>query len=72
MELTSAFPIFEHYDTTELHRKTGYSEAYIVDVKNGRRTANPKFRKMCAAVLRRPEAELFSTQEAPQQEQGDE
>lgn len=57
-------PIFESYTVDELARRTGYSEYYILQVRDGTKPLTKPFRRLCAAVFQRPEAELFLSEEA--------
>ena len=51
-------PLFNDYTIDELHKRTGYSEVYLIEVKNGR-ILRPRFIKTVCGILNRSEAELF-------------
>lgn len=53
------YPLFELYGIEAIAAKTGYSLYYLLNVKDGSRPANPKFRRLCALGLRRQEESLF-------------
>ena len=54
-------PVFNEFSFNQLHEKTGYSIHYLYDIAVGRAPLRPRFRTFVAAVLQRPEAELFAT-----------
>ena len=57
-------PLFKDYTIDDLHKRTGYSEAYLVDIKQNPKRANPQFRRMVARILNQPESDLFGDQGA--------
>jgi hypothetical protein len=57
--LRTAVPLFEQYSIEDLARLAGYSEVYLVALKNQPERIRPRFRKTIAAILGRTEAELF-------------
>lgn len=61
-------PIFRIYTISELHQLTGYSEVYLLDIRDGRQEARPMFRRVCSRILRKSEDELFSNTEGPSDE----
>ena len=70
------YPIFAPpeeggYDVTELHRLTGLSEGYIVNVKRGTCPVSPRFRRWCVLGTGRTEEELFGPTSDPAQEEAD-
>ena len=57
------YPIFQQYDISDLARRTGYAEAYLVNVKIGTNTAGRRFKINCRLALGKSEAELFGEAE---------
>src|SRR5262245_16124995 len=47
------------YNLVWLAERTGYSHSHVKAIAVGREAASPRFRAACAALLERPEAELF-------------
>ena len=64
-EKMSIHPIFREYDISDLARRFGYTELYLVNLKDGQKPITPRFRAYCAAILRRPESELFAPAAEP-------
>ena len=65
MATPKGFPLFKLFTVEEIHRLTGYSEVYLLDIKQGRARANSRFRRVCSAVLQRPESELLGGDASP-------
>lgn len=59
MQTNSPHPIFREYRVSDLAELTGYSESYLVNIKDGAR-ARPMFRDKISRILRRPQSELFA------------
>ena len=55
------FPLFSLFNIEQIHQMTGYSEAYLLDIKRGRTPPTPKFRRMCCAVLHHTDTALFGS-----------
>ena len=55
-------PLFELFTLDELHKRLGYSFDYLIELMNGRKPLNERFRLNASGILNRPEAELFGTQ----------
>ena len=53
------YPIFKQFDISELARRTGYAEMYLVNVKQGKDSPNRRFKINCCLALGKSEAELF-------------
>lgn len=53
-------PIWREYEVSDLARRLELSESYVLAMKWGRQPLRPRFRRLCARVLRRSEAELFA------------
>ena len=64
METAEMLPLFQNYTIDELHSRTGYSKAYLVDIEAHPKKANPQFRRMVARILNQPESDLFGDQGA--------
>src|SRR5262245_23961621 len=47
------------YNLVWLAERTGYSHSHVKAIAVGREAASPRFRAACAALLERPERELF-------------
>ena len=52
-------PLFKNYTIDQLHERTVYSEAYLVDIKAHSNKANAQFRRIVARILNQSEHELF-------------
>ncbi len=52
-------PIFNDHDISHLARISGYSEGYLVNVKNRRAKPGKHLRHHFSLLLNRPEGELF-------------
>ena len=52
-------PLFKNYTIDQIHDLTGYSEAYLVDIKAHPSKANAQFRRMVARILNQSEQSLF-------------
>lgn len=63
MAKTEMLPLFKDYTIDDLHERTGYSEAYLVDIKQHPEKARPQFRRMVTKLLNRPLAELFGPEQ---------
>ena len=59
-------PLFEHYTIETLARRTGYSERYLLDLKEGSSKINPRFCRVVSQRLRRSEEELFGPTPQPE------
>jgi len=54
-----AAPLFDLYGLDELARLTGYSEVYLIALKQQPERIRPRFRLTVSRILGRSEAELF-------------
>ena len=63
MATKTAYPLFDLYSIETLNELTGYSEDYLLGIKKGRELARPRFRLTMCAILKKPEATLFGTEE---------
>ena len=52
-------PLFRDYTLDELHKRLGYSELYLADMKIGHRPPPPRFQFVAAGILNRTIEELF-------------
>ena len=62
-ELKSVLPIFEKFSIGELAERLGYTESYLVMLKDGYRKPPRRFKLTAAGILNRPVAELFGPEE---------
>lgn len=53
-------PLFEQFSLEQVSDLTGYSIPYLEDLRNGSQQLRPRFRKVVARMLGKPEQELFS------------
>lgn len=51
--------MFADYTIETLAGLTGYSETYLLAVKEGREPLTDRFRRTASIILKRPDAELF-------------
>ncbi len=51
--------LFQVYTIEDLAEKTGYSVAYLTDLRNQPKRIRPRFKRVVAIALRKTEAELF-------------
>ena len=56
-------PIFEMYTIQELHERLGHSERYLLDIRDGNKSLNPRFRLTAAGILNQTQKELFGEAE---------
>ncbi len=54
-------PIFEKFNVEQLALLTGYSEAYLHDLRLGRQPLRPRFRLTVSRILGQSEELLFGT-----------
>ncbi len=52
--------MFDKHTIEELHKKTGYSMHYILDIRTGSRPPTDRFKILCGAVLEKPVHKLFN------------
>ena len=52
-------PLFQEYSLDELHKRLGYSEWYLVDLKSGHRPPTRRFKLTASGILNRPVEDLF-------------
>ena len=52
-------PLFQEYSLDELHKRLGYSEWYLVDLKSGHRPPTRRFKLTASGILNRTIEELF-------------
>ena len=57
------YPLFQRYTIDELSRRLGYSDGYLVFIKNGYRMPSKRFKTTVCAVLNQSEVELFGSPE---------
>lgn len=57
-------PVFDQYSLDQLHELTGYSPHYLLSIRDGYQPVRPAFRYKLAAILNRPESELFTPEPA--------
>ena len=53
------YPMFEEYALDDLMERTGYAYLTLLDIKDGRKPANRRFRINIANALRRSQDNLF-------------
>ena len=52
-------PLFRDYTLDELHKRLGYSELYLADMKIGHRPPPARFQFVAAGILNRTIEDLF-------------
>ena len=57
------YPIFEAYKLDDLVERTGYAYLTLLDIKDGRKPANRRFRINMANALRQSQQKLFGGEE---------
>lgn len=58
------YPMFEDHEISWLAERLMYSEYYLMSVKYRQKPLTGMFRRRCAKLLSRTEAQLFGDQEA--------
>ena len=59
MQTRPILPLFRDYTLDELHKRLGYSELYLVDMKIGHRPPSNRFKFVASGILNRSTEELF-------------
>lgn len=52
-------PLFEQYSVSQLADLLGYSEMYLLYIKDGLQPVNRRFMDIASRILQRPKEELF-------------
>ena len=58
-------PLFRDYTLDELHKRLGYSELYLADMKIGHRPPPARFQFVAAGILNRTIEDLFGGRDEP-------
>ena len=53
------YPLFDLYKLDDIHERTGYAFSYLLDVKEGRKKLNQRFRKTLTGIYNQSDDELF-------------
>ena len=59
--VTNSSPVWNRYTISDLHTRTGYSESYLLRVRDGHLAVTDLFRTKIAAALNEDVAALFDT-----------
>jgi hypothetical protein len=52
-------PIFQRYTISELAKRLGYGEYYLLFIRDGHTPATNRFRRIASLTLDLPESQLF-------------